>query len=179
MPRITLVGYRGAGKSTVAAILAERLGVPWLDADVVLEERQGCSIAAIVGSRGEAAFRDAEAAILDDLLGGFDGVFATGGGVVLRPGNRRLLRDRGRPVAWLTASADVIRARLAADPTTGSRRPPLAGREPLDDVADALTLREPLYREVADAVFDTGADPPPVVASRILAWLDGRDGGAA
>lgn len=172
MPRVTLVGYRGTGKSTVAAVLADRLGVAWRDADAVLEERIGRSITELVGSRGEAAFRDVETEVLRDTLPAFTGVLATGGGVVLRPENRRLLRERGRPVVWLTAPADVIRRRLAADPTTAARRPALHGGDPLDEVAAALDAREPLYREVADVVFDTATDPPAGVAERILAWLD-------
>jgi len=172
MPRLTLVGYRGTGKSTVAAVLADRLGVAWRDADAVLEDRIGSSIAALVGSRGEAAFRDLETEVLRDTLPAFTGVLATGGGVVLRPENRRLLRERGRPVVWLTAPADVIRRRLAADPTTAARRPALSGGDPLDEVAAALHAREPIYREVADVAFDTATESPAVVAERILAWLD-------
>lgn len=172
MPRLTLVGYRGTGKSTVAAVLADRLGVAWRDADAVLEDRIGSSIAALVGSRGEAAFRDLETEVLRDTLPAFTGVLATGGGVVLRPENRRLLRERGRPVVWLTAPADVIRRRLAADPTTAARRPALSGGDPLDEVAAALHAREPLYREVADVAFDTATEAPAVVAEGILAWLD-------
>jgi shikimate kinase len=172
MPRVTLVGYRGTGKSTVAAVVAERLGVAWRDADAVLEDRIGSSIATLVGSRGEAVFREVETQVLRDTLPAFTGVLATGGGVVLRPENRLLLRERGRPVVWLTAPADVIRRRLAADPTTVARRPALTGVNPLDEVADALRVREPLYREVADVAIDTASDPPAVVAERILAWLE-------
>ena len=172
MPRITLIGYRGSGKTTVAALLAERLSCGWIDADTELEARVGMPLADFVIGQGEKAFRDAEAAIIERLVREFDGVLATGGGVVLRPENRRLLRERGRPVVWLTAPADVIRRRLAADPTTAARRPALSGGDPLDEVAAALHAREPLYREVADIVFDTATDPPAVVAERILAWLD-------
>jgi shikimate kinase len=60
---------------------------------------------------------------------------------------------------------------LAADPTTASRRPALAGGDPLDEVAGALSVREPFYREVADVAFDTASDEPAVVAERILTWL--------
>ncbi|MFM7108539.1 MAG: shikimate kinase [Planctomycetaceae bacterium] len=177
MPRITLVGYRGTGKSTVAALLAARLGCGWIDADAVLEERLGTTIAALARDRGERAFRDAESTILRDLLASCPGVLATGGGVVLRPENRELLRGAGRPVAWLTAAAGVIRGRLAADPLTRDRRPALAGDaaaggDPLAEVDAALADREPLYREVADVAFDTTADPPERVAERIAAWLD-------
>jgi shikimate kinase len=120
MPVITLVGYRGTGKTTVAAALAARLGCEWVDADVVLEERVGTSIAALVRERGEATFRDEESTILAELLASCTGVLATGGGVVLRPLNRERLRAHGRPIVWLTASCAVIRRRLAADPHTAS-----------------------------------------------------------
>jgi shikimate kinase len=177
MPRVTLIGYRGTGKSTVAALLAADLDLPWCDADAVLEERLGCTIAALVTGQGEDVFRDAESAVLRDLLPGFPGVLATGGGVVLRPENRRLLRSAGRPVVWLAAPADVIRRRLAADPLTAARRPALAGRDPMDEVADAVAVREPLYRESADVMFDTGSVAPKAVAAAIKGWLDRTGGG--
>jgi shikimate kinase len=172
MPRLTLVGYRGTGKSTVGALLARRLGCGWADADVVLEERVGCTIAAIVRDRGEPAFRDVESAVLGDLLARDDLVLATGGGVVLRAENRRLLVERGRPVVWLQAPADVIRARLAADPTTRDRRPALAGGDPLAEVEGALAAREPLYRECADLAVDAATEDPTAIADRILAWCE-------
>jgi shikimate kinase len=176
MPRITLVGYRGTGKSTVAALLADRYGCGWVDADAVLEERLQTTIAALVRERGEAAFREVETALLHELLAAPTGVLATGGGVVLRPENRDLLRHRGRPVVWLTAPADVVRGRLAADPLTQDRRPALVGTDPLAEIDAALAARAPLYREVADAAFDTAAATPDEVAGRIAAWIDARPG---
>lgn len=171
MPLITLIGYRGCGKSTVAALLAERLGCGWKDADVVLEAAVGCSIAEFIGRRGEAAFRDTEAAVLASTLVAFDGVVATGGGVVLRPENRRVLRESFRPVVWLSAPAAVVRQRLAADPTTAARRPALSGGDPLDEVAAAVIEREPLYRECADHIVDTATAAPAMVAAGVVAWL--------
>jgi len=172
MPRLTLIGYRGTGKSTVAAALARRLGCDWRDADAVLEEQVGNSIARLVHERGEPFFRDEESAVLARLLAEFDGVLATGGGVVLKSENRDLLRAQGRPVVWLTASADVIRSRLAADPTTGDRRPALSGTDPLAEVAPTLEAREPLYRQCADVAFDTGALAVETIVARIIAWLE-------
>jgi shikimate kinase len=171
MAVVTLVGYRGTGKSTVAALLAERLGCGWIDADVALEERLGMTIADLVRARGEPTFRDAEAALLADLLPVWTGVLATGGGVVLRPANRALLVRLGRPVVWLSAAADVIRRRLAADPATVTRRPALAAGDPLDEVEQALRDRAPLYREVADTMVDTDASEPPEVVRHIAGWL--------
>lgn len=171
MPRVTLVGYRGSGKSSVAAHLARLLGCSWQDADDVLEQAAGESIAALIASRGEGFFRNLESDLLIRLLAEESGVLATGGGVVLRDANRAALRATGRPVVWLTAPADVLRARLAADPATAARRPALAGTNPLDEVAAAVAAREPLYREVADAVIDVSSDPPERIAPRIVAWL--------
>jgi len=174
MTRITLIGYRGCGKSTVADLLSRRLGLPWRDADAVLEEGVGCSIAALVRDRGEAAFRDEESRVLASLLAAEPCILATGGGVVLRAENRDLLRRRARPVIWLTAPADVVRARLAADPTTADRRPPLSGVDPLAEVAAALAEREPLYRECADLAVETGSESLERIIDRITAWLATR-----
>jgi shikimate kinase len=170
MPRITLIGYRGTGKSTVAGILARRLQCPWHDADAVLEARIGGSIAAFVRERGEPAFRDEESAVLRELVTQ-PGVLATGGGVVLRAENRELLLRLGRPLVWLQAPADVLRRRLAADPATSERRPALTGADPFAEVEEALRTREPLYSACADAVFDVAADSPERIAARILDWL--------
>jgi shikimate kinase len=171
MPRVTLVGYRGSGKSSVAASLAALLGCSWQDTDDVLESEARTSIAALIAARGEGCFRDLESTLLRRLLAEERGVLATGGGVILRDDNRAKLRSQGRPVVWLTAPADVLRARLAADPATAARRPALSGTNPLDEVATALVARAPLYRAVADAMIDVSRDPPERIAARIAAWL--------
>jgi shikimate kinase len=169
--RVTLVGYRACGKSSVAAALARRLDRPWRDADALLEARVGTSIAELVRSRGEPVFRDLESALLAEVLAGEPCILATGGGVVLREDNRALLRSAGRPVVWLHAPADVVRARLAADPATVARRPALTGTDPLAEVDAALAAREPLYRACADVAFDAAAEPPDAIAARIADWL--------
>jgi shikimate kinase len=171
MPRITLIGYRGSGKSTVARRLAEKLGCDWLDADVELERREGCTIAEFIRTRGEPAFRDAEAAILDELLARCEGVLATGGGVVLRADNRGRLRQAGRPVVWLRVQARVARERLASDPVTLDRRPALVGTDPLAEVAAAIDAREPLYRETADLIVDVDELEPAQAVEIILAAI--------
>jgi shikimate kinase len=171
MPQLTLIGYRGTGKSTVAQLLAERLGCEAVDADLVLEQKLGQSITELIRNRGESVFREEESLILAEQLLSFSGILATGGGVVLRPENRSLLRTRGRPVVWLDAGAEAVRRRLAADPATVMRRPALSGVDPLDEVAAALTAREPLYRECADLRVDTSTCLPQDVAGQILGWL--------
>jgi len=183
MPRITLIGYRGTGKSTVASLLAGALGCDWCDADLVLEEKLGCSIASLVRARGEAVFRDEEAVVLAERLEHFTGVLSTGGGAVLRAENRELLRRLGRPVVWLTAPAEVVRRRLAADPNTADRRPALAASsagglsghgDPLAEVESALEERAPFYRECADVCVDTSIATPAAVVAQVVAWLEGE-----
>src|SRR3954451_19032791 len=96
---IFLIGPRGSGKSTVAALAAGRLGMGWIDADTLLESRAGQSIRALFASEGEAVFRQREADLLAELCQLRNHVIATGGGVVLREDNRRLLRQAGL-VVW-------------------------------------------------------------------------------
>lgn len=186
LPRPILIGYRGTGKSTLAADLARKIGCRQIDADDAFEVAYGCSIASFIGERGEPAFRDAETALLRDLLGQSGAILATGGGVILRPENRLLLQRAGRPVVWLTAPVAEIRRRLAADPTTCGRRPALSGGDVLDEVEQALDQRERLYREVADTTFDTTGVERDVLVASVCHWLaewrppgtDGWSGGS-
>lgn len=174
MPRLTLVGFRGSGKTTVASALASRLGCAWQDADVVFERESGVTVAEFFASHGEPVFRDRESELLAQLLATFVGVLATGGGVVVREANRRLLAERGRPVVWLDASPDRLRERLEADSSTAARRPSLTGEDPLVEVERLLREREPFYAEVADLRIDTSGLQPEAVADRIMAWLQRR-----
>jgi shikimate kinase len=163
---IFLIGPRGSGKTTVARLLAERLGWAWLDADDELEKRYGQSIRAIFAAEGEAGFREKEAALLAELCGRLHHVIATGGGVVLREANRQRLRASGR-VVWLTADIETLWRRLQADDSTAERRPALTigGRE---EIAEVLRVREPLYRSCADHVIETAGRSPEEIAAEIV-----------
>jgi shikimate kinase len=169
---VFLIGYRGTGKSTVARLLARRLGWDWLDADSVLEERAGRTIREIFAGEGEAGFRAREAALLEELCHCQRHVIATGGGVILREENRRRLRAAGVAVVWLVADADTIWRRLEADATTAQRRPALTVGG-LGEVRELLRVREPFYRECAGWSVETAARSPAEVADLILAWLRG------
>jgi shikimate kinase len=168
---VFLIGPRGSGKTTVARLLAAALGWDWADADEVLERRHGQTIRAIFADQGEAGFRDREEAILRDLCALRRHVIATGGGVVLRPANRALLRDAGC-VVWLSGDADTLWQRLQADETTPERRPALGGGGRAE-VEEVLRVREPLYRACAHLCVDTTGRPPSAITQEVLAWLAG------
>jgi shikimate kinase len=164
--RIFLIGYRGTGKTTVARILAGRLGWDWVDADAALEERHGRTIRRIFDEEGEIGFRQKESEFLEELCRLERRVIATGGGVVLREENRKRLRSSGR-VVWLTADAETIWRRLQTDATTGERRPRLTVGG-LAEVDQLLTVREPLYRACADLTVATAGHVPSEIANTIL-----------
>ncbi len=162
-----LIGYRGAGKTTVAQLLAGKLGWNWVDADALLEERAGRSIREIFATDGEAAFRAMESTLLDELSGLEDYVIATGGGAVMSEENRARL-TKGL-VVWLKAPADLLWQRMQADPTTSEQRPDLA-QGGLTEVEELLAARAPTYE--ACQHFTADAEPmPEEVADAILAWF--------
>jgi shikimate kinase len=167
-PLIFLIGARGSGKTTIARLLAERLGWSWVDADEVLEREAGCSIQSIFAREGEARFREREARHLAEFSDLRRHVVATGGGAVLRPANRELLR-RGW-VVWLTADVETLWGRVQADTSTASRRPNLSVGGP-GEVAEVLRNREPLYRACADLTISTTGRALDAIVADILAAL--------
>jgi shikimate kinase len=167
-----LIGARGSGKSTIARLLAARIGWDWIDADHKLEQLSGRCIRDIFTTEGESGFRERERAVLVDLCRLKRHVIATGGGVVLRPENRATLRAAGR-VVWLTADAASLATRLQRDEATSERRPSLTGTAPassLQEIAQVLQVREPLYRLCADFVASTAGRTPDAVADEVLNW---------
>ena len=168
---VFLIGYRGTGKSTVASALADRLDYDWADADAVIEERAGKSIAAIFADDGEPVFRVVEAKVVAELARRRRTVAALGGGAVLLDGNRAVIRAAG-PVVWLTASVDTILDRIAADQSTCSRRPQLTATGGREEVEALLLVRTPLYSECATLVVDTEAKSAAEVADVIVAQLE-------
>lgn len=166
---ITLIGYRGSGKSTVAVPLAARLGWDWADADTLIEQSAGCSIRDIFSNEGEAGFRRRERQAVQALLARDRCVVSAGGGAVLNEQTRREMRDAG-PVVWLRAGLETLAARIDGDPATAERRPNLAGGGP-QEIAQLLAAREPLYRECASVVVDTDGATVEEIVDRICGQL--------
>jgi shikimate kinase len=167
---VYLIGPRGSGKSTVGRLLAGRLGWAFTDADEAIEASAGQSIAEIFAAEGEAGFRERESDLLGELANRERHVIACGGGGVLRPANRQLLRSTGHCI-WLTGDPRTLCERLACDPTTASRRPALTALPGPEEVARLLSEREPLYREVAHLIVATdGRSPADIVSAILSAW---------
>ena len=160
-PRIVLVGFMGSGKSTVGRLLADRLGVPFADADDEIERAAGRTIPAIFAADGEAAFRELEAAAIERLLDGDAGVLALGGGA-LRGTTETPVRDRAT-VAWLDVTADV--AWLRVEPESAHR--PLARDETAFRALHAE--RRAGYAAACDVQVDAAPAPAVVAASIIVA----------
>jgi shikimate kinase len=146
-----LVGLMGAGKTTVGRQLARRLGKTFYDTDHEIERRTGVRVALIFEIEGEAGFRAREAQVVEALTA-LDGVvLATGGGAVLDPANRARLASRGL-VIYLRAQPRDLHYRTRHDKS----RPLLANADPLARLEELHRARDPLYREVADLVVETG-----------------------
>ena len=156
----------GAGKSTVGRILARRLSKRFVDTDHEIEKRNGVTIPVIFEIEGEEGFRRREQELLADLAQEQGLVLSTGGGIVLKSENREVLRNHGF-VVYLNA-----RPELLADRTKHDRsRPLLTGEDPLTRLRELHAVRDPLYREVAHAVVETGRGAPQQVVQAILAEI--------
>ena len=169
-----LIGYRGSGKTTVAPIVAEKLGWDWLDSDTLIEAAAECSIAEIFGRHGELAFRELESKIIAQLSEADNQVIALGGGAILAPENRQLVANNGKSV-WLNASAESLWQRINADPQSKTQRPALSDRTGLDEVSAVLAERTPIYAACADYTIETTELSPEQVAKQIVNWLDTVD----
>ena len=163
---IFLVGMMGAGKTTVGKSLARRLERPFVDTDKLLVERTGAPVATIFEVEGEAGFRRREAALLRELAPEPGCVVATGGGAILDPENRRVMRDSGT-VVYLRARVEHLWERTRHD----TSRPLLANDDPRGTLARLLAERDPLYREAAHLIIDTGTQSVTTILQRVLAAL--------
>ena len=175
---IFLVGMMGAGKTSVGKLLARRLGKTFRDCDQEIERATGVKVAVIFEIEGEAGFRAREARTLAELVQAADIVLATGGGAVLSAENRRLLAENGT-VVYLRAAPDELMNRTRHD----RNRPLLQTADPLARLQELHAERDPLYREVAHIIVDTGSQSVASLAHRLeqqlLAHLAQREGAPA
>jgi shikimate kinase len=180
---IVLVGFMGAGKTTVGHLLAARLGVPFVDSDLVIEQRSGRPVRQIFAEDGEPAFRSLEHEVIAGLLDGPDLVLALGGGAAEHPGTRALLARGDDPadlaacgggprptrtlataqVVYLEVGYDQAMARVGGDPDR-----PLLARP---DLAVTYQRRLPLYAGIATLTVATDGRRPETIAADILARL--------
>ena len=157
------MGVPGSGKTTIGRLLAKRLDVPFFDSDQVIERRIGSSIREFFEREGEAAFRDLEQEVVGDLTQNGGCVLSTGGGVVLRQANRNNLYQRCQTV-YLHSAPDEVFRRLRND----QNRPLLQVADPLAKLQELYSVRDPLYREVARFVVETGRPSVSTLADTIL-----------
>jgi len=161
------VGLPGSGKSTVGRQLARRLNLSFIDSDHAIEERLGCSIREFFEVEGEERFRDIETQVIQKLLQEKYGVISTGGGSVLRPLNRQELHSKAK-VFYLRASPEEVFRRLKHD----QNRPLLQVADPLTRLKDIYSIRDPLYRETAHHVVETGRPKISNMVHNIIAQLE-------
>ena len=163
---IYLVGMMGAGKTTLGKALAQKMGHEFLDTDRLLVERTGVPVATIFEIEGEPGFRRRESAVLAEVARREGCVVATGGGIVLSEDNRRLMRESGT-VVYLRARLENLWERTRHD----TSRPLLATANPRATLESLLEQREPLYREAAHIVVDTGSQSSGTLVNRVLSSL--------
>ena len=163
---ISLVGPMGAGKSTIGRQISNALKKDFKDSDHEIVARTGASIPLIFEIEGEEGFRKREAEMIDELTQLDDIVLATGGGAVLREGNRKNLTERG-VVIYLYASVDQLFERTSRD----RNRPLLQTENPRQKLQDLMDERDPLYHEVADIVVHTDDRSIRSVVKEILVRL--------
>lgn len=147
---LVLIGFMGSGKSSVGRIAAKALGFQFIDTDQLITERTGKQISEIFATEGEETFRALETSALEEFLDRVHCVISTGGGAVLSPKNRSVLRAIGF-VACLGASEDVLFERVSRN----SKRPLLQTDNPRETLSKLIKSRGPLYAETAHWEMDT------------------------
>lgn len=171
---VYLIGYRGSGKSTVARLLASAIQWPMVDTDEIIETTSNQSIRDIFAAEGEAGFRDREEAVIHEIASRTSPtVVATGGGAILRAGNRQRMEESGLRI-WLQASAEFLYRRICGDQSTDARRPNLSDQGGFSEVAEILAARRPLYEQLAQKTVDTEHKTPDEVVAELLDWVKSK-----
>ena len=164
---VILIGFMGAGKTSVGKALSESAGMALADTDCMIETEAGMSVSDIFASRGETFFREMETAILKSLLDKAERtIICAGGGLPLREENRDLIRRLGT-VAYLRVKPETVLSRLKGDTT----RPLLKGGDAQEKVHGLLKLREPIYAQAAHRTIDVDGKTPRQIAYELRAAL--------
>jgi shikimate kinase len=169
---LVLTGYRGTGKSTVGTLLAERLGMRYVCMDSEIEKKVNMTIPEIVAAYGWNRFRDLETELTKELTAQDGLVIDTGGGVIERQENIADLQGNNSTIFWLHASIQTITSRIQCD----ASRPALtSGKTFLEEVAEVLAKREPVYKAAAHHEIDADTKSPLQIADSIIKiWHKGR-----
>ena len=163
LPNIYLVGPMGAGKTTVGRHLADLLHREFLDSDHEIERKTGATIPWIFEKEGEQGFRNRESLVIDDLTSQHNLVIATGGGAVTQSINRQYLKYRGI-VIYLYTPVEIQLQRTYRD----KNRPLLQVENPEKKLRELLSVRDPLYRDVAHHIIETNQGAARDLAQKIL-----------
>ncbi|MFZ3115478.1 MAG: shikimate kinase [Syntrophales bacterium] len=154
--KIILIGYRCTGKTTIGKELADRLGLNFIDTDVLAEAKAGMTIQEMISKKGWDFFREKEREAIRTLNALGKSVVATGGGAILDESNAVFLKKEG-VLIWLVAGEETILKRMRGDAVTFSQRPPLSSDELSNEIATTVAMRTPLYRRLADFTVNTDA----------------------
>jgi len=174
---VSLMGYRGSGKSSVAKELAKQLGWPHADSDDEVERTAQARIAEIFAGGGEAEFRRREAECIAMLVQQDPVVLSLGGGAMLLDKTARIVAAAG-PVLWLRCDPEVLLQRVAADIESGARRPSLTELPPRQELERLMLVREPIYARWATWQVDSTHASPGEIARQIAQYLQQLPEGA-
>jgi shikimate kinase len=164
---IVLIGFMGAGKSSIGRRLQQRTGLVRFDTDEIVASKFGMSIAEIFSKYGEERFREAETEVVRELPPAKQAIIVTGGGIVLREENVDLLK-RLRAVVWLEADEETLFERASRK----GDRPLLKTANPRETFSEMLRARTPLYAKMADVRVDTSAFTHDEVVDKILIEIE-------
>jgi shikimate kinase len=170
---IVLIGYRCSGKTTVGKLLSASTGKVFLDTDALVEEMAGSSIEDLIATGGWETFRRFERQVVAIVSARDNQVIATGGGAILDDGNVKNLTPNAL-VVWLDGKSEVLRGRMEKEQQGGKLRPGLTGRDPLTEIREVLTVREPVYAQVSALRVDTTVLFPEEVAAVIIEAMGGE-----
>ena len=162
-----IIGATGAGKTSIGRRLSVHYDLPFVDVDEEIERHTGVNVSTVFEVEGEAGFRERESALLDACSQRVGVILATGAGAILAPHNREVLSMRGF-VIWLQTNVEQQLERLQHD----TRRPLLAGIDRRERLQAMATVRQPLYRDLADLAIPGERGPVAAASERCIALLD-------